>query len=443
MSIKSSLVLYSIEAERAVLGGLLLESTFWGLVSGRLSEESFYIKQHSSIYKVIGKIITESRNVDIVTVSEYLKEDCGDCGFEYVTYLWKLVKETPSTLNIAVYTNVVYEKYMLRSLLHVGSFIINSVYKYNGEALINLFTEIEEKISSITVKINLLSKKEPILAARVLVNTINNLESLLKKDTQSTSLLFGFNTLDKLTAGIHKSDLIIIAGRPTMGKTAFAMNIVENVIRNINSPVVVFSLEMSSEQLMLRLLSSACRIPLQNLRVGNLTQNDWVSIRDTMSYISKKHLYIDDRGLLGPVDIRLKLRRILMEHGDIGLVVIDYLQLMKVNYLGSSNRTNEITEISRFLKMLAREFSIPIIVLSQLNRGLEQRSDKRPMLCDLRDSGAIEQDADLILFIYRDEVYTQSKSNKGVAEVIIGKQRNGPVGSVTLTFSGQYMQFKE
>lgn len=443
MTIKSNLVLYSVEAERAVLGGLLLETTFWGIVSSRLSEESFYVKQHSSIYKVIGKIIGGGRSVDIITVSEYLKEDCGDCGFEYVTYLWKLVKETPSTLNIAVYTNVVYEKYMLRSLMCVGSFIINSIHKYNGDTLVNLFTEIEEKISFITVKINLLTRKEPTSAARVLIDTINNLESVVKKDVQYKGLPFGFNALDKLTAGIHKSDLIIIAGRPTMGKTAFAMNVVESVVNKINAPVVVFSLEMSAEQLMLRLLSSTCHIPLQNLRVGNLTQGDWVKIRDTMSIISKKHLYIDDRGLLGPVDIRLKLRRILMEHGDIGLVVIDYLQLMKINYIGSSNRTNEITEISRSLKMLAREFGIPIIVLSQLNRGLEQRSDKRPMLCDLRDSGAIEQDADLILFIYRDEVYTKSKSNKGVAEVIIGKQRNGPVGSVTLTFSGQYMQFKE
>lgn len=442
MSNNSNTTLYSVEAERAVLGGLLLDSRYLEFVVSKLHDDFFYVRQHKLIFAAIVKLSYEGKNIDVVTVSEKLKEEKGDGSLAFVTYLWKLVKETPGTLNIAVYTNIVYEKHLLRSLADVGTFIIKSVYSNNGKSLVRLFEDVETRVFATTFKIDFFRKKTPTTVAKILGNAVEKIENFFSTGCTTTGLSFGFPTIDKLTTGLHKADLIVVAGRPTMGKTTFAMNVVENVLTYTKCPVVFFSLEMSAEQLALRLLSSLSDISLQNLRVGKLTTTEWTVVRKYMSEISKKNLYIDDRGSLGLNEIKLKIRRVVMEHGNVGLVVIDYLQLMKIK--GTSfNRTTEISEISRSLKMLAREFDVPIIVLSQLNRGLEQRSDKRPLLCDLRDSGAIEQDADLILFIHREELYNTSKNTKGKAEIIIGKQRNGPIGSVSLFFSGQFSKFKE
>jgi replicative DNA helicase len=328
----------------------------------------------------------------------------------------------------------------LRRLIEVGTELTNYGFHPKGRTPTELLDEAERKVFAIAEQGGR-ADHGPKGLAEVLASTVNKVEALFEADSPITGAASGFDEFDRMTSGLQPSDLIVVAGRPSMGKTTFAMNMAEYVGMKSNKPVLIFSMEMPSEQLGMRILASLGRIELQKLRTGQLNDSDWPRLSSAVGLISSRKIFIDDTPALSPNDMRARARRVAREHGDLGLIVIDYLQLMQIPGL-NENRTAEISEISRSLKSLARELSVPLIALSQLNRSLEQRMDKRPLMSDLRESGAIEQDADLIVFIYRDEVYHKENAEKGVAEIIIGKQRNGPTGTVRLTFLGQYSRFE-
>ncbi|MBT6207699.1 MAG: replicative DNA helicase, partial [Francisellaceae bacterium] len=325
-----------------------------------------------------------------------------------------------------------------------GGDIIDSGFETKGRNALQVLDEAESKVFAIAEKSRedvSTANKGPDIIANILARTVEKIEELYESDDPITGASTGFKELDELTSGFQKADLVIVAGRPSMGKTTLAMNIAEYMGMKTDKSILIFSMEMPSEQLAMRMLSSLGRIELQKLRTGRLTDGDWPRVSSAISMMSEKKILIDDSAALSPVEVRARARRAVKDHGELGVIVLDYLQLMRVPGT-SENRTGEISEISRSLKALAKELNVPVIALSQLNRGLEQRPDKRPMMSDLRESGAIEQDADLIIFIYRDEVYNKESSNKGSAEIIVAKQRNGPIGTVKLTFLGQYSRFE-
>jgi replicative DNA helicase len=432
---------HSLEAEQSVLGGLLLDNETWDRVSEKVVAQDFYSRSHRFVFETIGSLIEGSEPVDLITLSEALEndqklEDAG--GF---VYLAEMMKNTPSAANITAYAEIVRERAVTRELIAVANEIAEAGYDTQGRSSADLLDFAETKVFAIAEQ--RINKSEgPENIASVLEKTVDRIEKLCNEPSGGvTGVSTGFADLDKMTAGMQPSDLIIIAARPSMGKTTFAMNLAENAAMTQDKPALVFSLEMPSDQLMMRMLASLGRIDQTKIRTGQLDDEDWARLSSTMGLLLENgKMFIDDAAGLTPTDVRSRARRIARDHGGLSMIMIDYLQLMRVPAL-SENRTLEISEISRSLKALAKELKVPVIALSQLNRSLEQRSDKRPINSDLRESGAIEQDADLIMFIYRDEVYHDDSEYKGMAEIIIGKQRNGPIGRIPLTFQGQYSRF--
>jgi replicative DNA helicase len=430
---------HSVEAEQSVLGGLMLDNSTWDTIADVVSPTDFYRRDHRLIFGAIGDLAERSEPSDAVTVAEYLdlKGQLAEAGG--MAYLGQLVRGTPSAANIRTYASIVRERAMLRELIRIGGEIATSAYQPEGRDAAQLVDEAERQVFEIAEQ----GKRrgsgfQPL--KRVLSTTIDRLDELYKQGGDVTGLGTGFKDFDGLTAGLHPGDLVIIAGRPSMGKTSFAMNIAEHAAMGLGASVAIFSMEMSAEQLSFRMISSLGRVNQSNLRRGRFTDEDWSRINSAVSVMSKAKVFIDDTPALNPTELRARSRRLKREHG-LDLIVVDYLQLMQVH--GSAeNRATEISEISRSLKALARELEVPVVTLSQLNRSVEQRADKRPVMSDLRESGAIEQDADLIAFIYRDEVYNKDSQRKGIADIIISKQRNGPIGDVQLTFLGEYTKFE-
>ena len=431
---------HSVEAEQSLLGGLLIDNTAWDRLGGVLTDKDFYRPEHALIYKVIQRLVGDNHPADVITVHEAVKSEQGG-DLVGIDYLNSLAQSTPSAANIKGYADIVRDRSILRRLIEVSDNIVNSAFVPEGRSVRTLLDEAESRILQIGEEG---SRKADYLEIEPLLKTVvARIDELYNRQGGSdiTGIATGFIDLDKQTSGLQKGDLVIVAGRPSMGKTAFALNIAENVALAEGLPVVVFSMEMSGEQLAARLLGSVGRVDQGRMRTGKLQDDEWPRVTDAIARLSNTQILIDETGALSSLELRARARRIARNFGGtLGLVVIDYLQLMSGS--GSENRATEISEISRSLKSLAKELQCPVVALSQLNRGLEQRPNKRPIMSDLRESGAIEQDADLIMFIYRDEVYhPDTTTDKGVAEIIIGKQRNGPIGTIRLSWQGPYTKF--
>jgi len=430
---------HSVEAEQAVIGGLLLDNRAWEQIADKLVDEDFYRHDHRLLFSAIRELESRNEPFDAVTLSQCLDKNGQLDQAGGLLYLGRLAKETPSASNILAYANIVREKSVLRQLIAVGTDISGSGYLPEGRDSKELLDVAEKKVFQIAEQ-----------GARgqggfqdmktLLSKTVDKIDHLFNSDGGITGVSTGFDKFDEMTTGLQEADLVIVAGRPSMGKTTFAMNIAENAAIGDKLPVAVFSMEMPGDSLAMRMISSLGRVDQHHIRTGNLTDEDWARITSAIHILSEAKIFIDDTPAMSPNEIRARARRLKRQHG-LGLIVIDYLQLMQVHG-GSENRATEISEISRSLKAMAKELKVPVIALSQLNRSLEQRPDKRPVMSDLRESGAIEQDADLIVFIYRDEVYNEDSPQKGVAEIIIAKQRNGPIGKSMLTFLGKYTKFE-
>lgn len=429
---------HSIEAEQSVLGGLLLANEAWDHVIERVVAEDFYRHEHRLLFSAIADLAEKSSPFDVLTVAERLKEcdQLDAVGGE--VYLFELSKNTPSTANVKAYADIVRERSVLRQLIQVAAEIADSGYFPEGQSSEDLLDRAEQKVFKIAEQG--VKRSGPIPLAQIMPNVLSKVDHLYNTKQPITGLATGYYEFDDLTSGLQPSDLIIVAGRPSMGKTTFAMNIAENAAMESSRPILVFSMEMPQDSIAMRMISSLGRVDQLAVRTGKLTDGDWSRIVSTVNMLIDVPLYVDDTPALSPGEVRARARRLAREKGQLGLIVIDYLQLMRSPGL-SDNRVAEISEISRSLKALAKELQVPVIALSQLNRSLEQRADRRPVMSDLRESGAIEQDADLIVFIYRDEVYNPETRDKNVAEVIIAKQRNGPIGKVRLTFQGKYTRF--
>jgi replicative DNA helicase len=432
---------HSIEAEQSVLGGLMLDNEAWDRVAEKVVEQDFYLRAHRFIFAAMSRLAEASQPIDIITVSENLEanqqlDDVG--GF---AYLGEIAKNTPSAANILAYAEIVRERAVVRDMISVAHDIADAGYDPQGRNSAELLDFAETKVFKIAEqRANANEGPEPINS--ILAKTIEKIDELFRSPHDGvTGVSTGYVDLDKMTNGLQPSDLIIVAARPSMGKTTFAMNLCEHAAITSDKPVLIFSLEMPSEQIMMRMLASLGRIDQTKVRTGQLEDEDWARLSSAIELLNTKgKMYIDDGSGLTPTEVRSRARRVAREHGGLSMIMVDYLQLMTVPGM-SENRTLEIAEISRSLKALAKELKVPVVALSQLNRSLEQRADKRPVNSDLRESGSIEQDADLIMFIYRDEVYNDDSPDKGTAEVIIGKQRNGPIGRIRLTFHGRYSRF--
>ncbi|MDF1724304.1 MAG: replicative DNA helicase [Alcanivorax sp.] len=430
----------SLEAEQAILGGLLLNNSAWDDVAERVGARDFYRKTHRQIFEVIAQLVEEENPCDLVTVSQALTQLGQLEGIGGMTYLSELARNTPSAANITAYAEIVRERSILRQLISVSQNVADSAFKPEGRKSLEILDLAESAIFEIAEQQKKGSGPQDIKS--VLKKTVDRIDELYKNKSAITGVTTGFDELDKMTGGLQPSDMIVIAGRPSMGKTTFAMNLCENVAIKAGKPVLVFSMEMPADSIVMRMLASLGRINQTSIRSGQLEKDDWPRITSAIHMLSEQKFFIDDTPALSPLEMRARARRVAREcGGELGAIMVDYLQLMQVP--GVDNRVNEISEISRSLKGLAKELSCPVLALSQLNRSLEQRPNKRPVMSDLRESGAIEQDADLIAFLYRDEVYNKDSNEKGVAEVIIGKQRNGPIGTVRLAFQGQFSRFDD
>jgi replicative DNA helicase len=430
---------HSIEAEQSVLGGLLLDNQAWFNIGDRVGEHDFYRRDHQLIFSAIKALTENDKPCDIITLSEWLEMRNRLDSVGGLAYLGALAKNTPSAANITTYADIVRERSVLRQLVRVGTDIANSAFQTEGRSAEELLDEAEKQVFAIAEQG--LRKGGFVAIKHLLASAVDRIDELFHKNNAITGLSTGFKDLDEKTSGLQKSDLVIIAGRPSMGKTSFAMNLAESAAIHTKVPVAVFSMEMPGEQLAMRLMSSLGHIDQHKVRTGKLEDDDWPRLTSAISMLAETPLFIDDTPALSPTDLRARARRLAREQGDLGLIVIDYLQLMQVPG-NKENRATEVAEISRSLKALAKELNVPVIALSQLNRGLEQRPNKRPVMSDLRESGGLEQDADIIMFIYRDEVYNEDSEDKGTAEIIIAKQRNGPTGTVRLAFLGQYTRFE-
>lgn len=430
---------HSIEAEQAVLGGLMLENSAWDQVADVITEDDFYRRDHRLIFRAVTELSARSTPFDVITLTEQLAginelENAGG-----LSYLGGLAKNTPTAANIKAYATIVRERSILRQLIRTGTEIANNAFNPEGRDSAELLDHCEKLVFEIAER-GARGKRGFVSIKDLLVKAVDRIETLFQLDNPITGIPTGFNDFDEMTSGLQKSDLVIVAGRPSMGKTTFAMNLAEHAAIKTGLPVAVFSMEMPGEQLAMRMMSSLGRIDQHRLRTGRLDDDDWPRVTSAIGMLAEAPLYIDDTPAMTPTDLRARARRLAREHG-LGMIVIDYLQLMQVPG-NKENRATEISEISRSLKSLAKELHVPVVALSQLNRSLEQRPNKRPVMSDLRESGAIEQDADLIVFIYRDEVYNEDSADKGTAEIIIAKQRNGPIGTTRLTFLGQYTRFE-
>lgn len=419
----------------------MLDSDAWDKVAEAVVKDDFYSRSHKMIFTAMEALVAAGQPIDLITVSEQLElednlEDAG--GF---AYLGEIAKNTPSAGNILSYAAIVRERAVVREMIKVANEIADAGFNPEGRNSSELLDLAESKVFKIAEQ-RANANEGPEGIKTILEKTVDKIEELYNNPHNGvTGVSSGFNDLDRMTAGFQSGDLIIVAARPSMGKTTFAMNLCEQAALHEDKPVLIFSLEMPSEQIMMRMLASLGRVDQTKIRTGQLDDDDWARVSSTMGIMLEQgKMYIDDGSGLTPTEVRSRARRIAREYGGLSMIMIDYLQLMQVPAL-SDNRTLEIAEISRSLKALAKELEIPVIALSQLNRSLEQRADKRPVNSDLRESGSIEQDADLIMFIYRDEVYNDDSEDKGTAEIIIGKQRNGPIGRVRLTFQGQFSRF--
>lgn len=432
---------YSLEAEQSILGSLMLDNSKWEYIITKIISDDFYNYAHRIIFIEIQRLLEINKPVDLITLSESLEnqgklESIGGFG-----YLAELSKNVPSVSNITTYANIVRERSIMRSMINAANKIADAGYNTQGRNSDELLDFAESTIFQLSHK-NHSHNFQPKSIDDILSDTISHIEQSCNNSKHGiTGISSGYKELDKKTDGLHQSELIIIAARPSMGKTTFAMNLCENVAMNEKKPVLIFSLEMPGNQIITRMLASLSKVDHIRIRTGQLNNKDREKVSNTIELLLERHnIYIDDSSYLTPTDIRGRSRRLFREHNGLSLIMIDYLQLMRVPAL-SNNRTSEISEISRSLKALAKELKIPIIAISQLNRSLEQRVDKHPINSDLRESGAIEQDADVILFIYRDEIYHENSDMKGIAEIILGKQRNGPIGSIKLIFNGQWSRF--
>lgn len=430
---------HSVEAEQSVLGGLMLDNSTWDQVADRINDSDFYRQDHRLIFKAMEYLSSRGQPCDVITVSEYLERQSALDEAGGLAYLGALAKDTPSAANIRAYADIVRERSVLRRLIAAGTRIADSGFNSEGRTPSDLLDEAERIVFEIA-ELGVRGRQGFTPVKSYLRPTLDHIEHLSQQEGSLTGLATGYEDLDEKTSGLQKGDLVIVAGRPSMGKTTFAMNIAEYAALKHQAPVAIFSMEMPGEQLTLRLMSSLARIDQHRLRTGRLDEVDWPRLTSAVQMLTTVPIYIDDTPALTPTELRARARRLKREHG-LGMIVIDYLQLMQVPGT-RENRATEISEISRSLKALSKELSIPVVALSQLNRSLEQRPNKRPVMSDLRESGAIEQDADLIMFIYRDEVYNEDTTDKGIAEIIIGKQRNGPIGTVRLTFLGKYTRFE-
>ena len=433
---------HSIEAEQSLIGGLLIDNSAWDRIGDVVRETYFYRDDHRRIFRHIGKLCQLARPADVVTVFESIEQSNEIDQTGGLSYLAEIANSTPSAANIRRYAEIVRERAILRQLVTVGDEIAGNALNPAGRDVKQLLDDAERRIFEIAEAGNRNSQGfvaiQPLLGA-----VVERMEELLARDSQSdiTGVPTGFIDLDKMTSGLQPSDMIVVAGRPAMGKTAFALNIAEHVGVELRQPVAIFSLEMSGPQLATRFLSSVARIDQSKLRTGRLTDDEWDRMTVALGKLHEAPIYIDETGAINSTDLRARARRLHRQCGKLGLIVIDYLQLMTSPREGE-NRATEISEISRSIKALAKELHVPIIALSQLSRKVEERTDKRPLMSDLRESGAIEQDADIIMMMYREEYYKPDTPDKGTAEAIIGKHRNGPVGTVRLTFIGEYTKFE-
>ncbi len=432
---------HSIQAEQSVLGGLMLDNQTWDSVADKVSGEDFYRKDHRLIFDAIAQLADKQEPFDVITLSESLDAISELENTGGLAYLAMLAKDTPSAANIVAYANIVRDRSVLRQLIHVGTEISDSAFNTEGMDTSDLLEKAERDVFKIAEQRQRGEQGGFKSIKNLLATAVDKIETLYEQEGDITGASTGFSDFDGLTSGLQPADLIIVAGRPSMGKTTISMNIAENVAIQGDKPVAVFSMEMPGDSLAMRMMSSLGRIDQNKVRTGKLDDDEWPRLTSAINLLAETKLFIDDTPALTPTEVRARARRLTREHGQLGLIVLDYLQLMQSPSSGD-NRVQQISDISRGLKALAKELNVPVIALSQLNRNLEQRPNKRPVMSDLRESGAIEQDADLIVFVYRDEVYNEDSPDKGIAEVIIGKQRNGPLGTVRLTFLGQFTRFE-
>lgn len=433
---------HSMEAEQSVVGGLMLDNTAWERIADLLSDGDFYRADHRLIYRHIARLIEHNRPADVVTVAESLESTKELASVGGIAYLNALASNTPSAANIRRYAEIVRERAILRKLAEVGTEITDSAYNTMGKEANTLLDEAESKVFEIAEQ-GARGRQGFQEMPPLLTKVVERIDMLYNRGgtDEVTGVPTGFVDLDRMTSGLQPGDLVIVAGRPSMGKTSLALNMAENAALHSGLPIGVFSMEMAATQLVLRMLGSVGKLDQHKLRTGRLHDEDWQRLTHAVGRLNDAPIHIDETPALNPLELRARARRLHRQYKRLGMIVIDYIQLMSAANSGE-NRATEISEISRSLKGLAKELDCPVIALSQLNRGLEQRPNKRPVMSDLRESGAIEQDADVILFIYRDEVYNPETPDKGVAEVIIGKQRNGPIGTVRLAFLGEYTRFE-
>ncbi len=439
MSPSPKLPPHSIEAEQSVLGGLMLDNRAWDNLADRITGEDFYREDHRLIFQAIADLCSSNKACDFITLCEHLRhlgklEEAGG-----VPYLGTLANDTPSAANVMAYAEIVRERSVLRTLIAAGGDIAELGFRPDGRGHSELIDVAEQKVFAIRNK-SQHAQGSYSMMPQLMDMVERRIDEMRTNPGGLAGLPTGFTDLDKLTTGLHPGDLVILAGRPAMGKTSFALNIAEHVALYEKKGAAVFSMEMPADQLALRVLSSFARIDMGKLRSGELEDRDWDRLTSQGGLVREAPLYIDETGALSPLELRARARRMKQRH-DIQLIIVDYIQLMQVPGT-KENRTNEISEISRSLKALAKELNLPVIALSQLNRGVEQRDNKRPRMSDLRESGGIEQDADIVAFVYRDEVYNKESPDKGTAEIIIVKQRNGPLGTVKTAFFGQYTRFE-
>ncbi len=433
---------HSIEAEQSVLGGLLLDNSAYDRIADFVGAEDFYRFDHRIIFQHIVKLVNATRPADVITVYESLVSAGKGEEVGGLSYLNALAQNTPSAANIRRYAEIVRDRGVLRKLISVSDEIASNAFNPQGKEVKQMLDEAESKIFAIAEE-GARGSQGFMEIQPLLTQVVERIDELYNRDSSSdiTGVPTGMIDLDRMTSGLQPGDLVIVAGRPSMGKTAFSVNIGENVAIDTGLPVAIFSMEMGGAQLAMRMLGSVGRLDQHRLRTGRLNDEDWPRLTHAIQKMNEAQIYIDETPALSSIELRARSRRLARQCGRLGLIIVDYLQLMSANSPGE-NRATEISEISRNLKGLAKELNCPVIALSQLNRSLEQRPNKRPVMSDLRESGAIEQDADLILFIYRDEVYNPDSPDKGTAEIIIGKQRNGPIGAVRMTFLGSYTKFE-
>jgi replicative DNA helicase len=433
---------HSVEAEQSLIGGLLLDNTAWDRIADMVSEGDFYRDDHRRIFNHIRKLVETGRPADVVTVYESVEKSNESDQTGGLAYLGEIANATPSAANIRRYAEIVHERAVLRKLVTVGDEIAANALNPAGRDVKVLLDQAEQKVFEIAEagakSVQGFESIQPLLG-----KVVERIEVLFNRDNPSdiTGVPSGFHDLDKMTSGLQAGEMIVVAGRPSMGKTAFALNIAEHVGVEVGLPVAIFSLEMSGPQLATRFLSSVGRLDQNKIRTGRLSDDDWDKMTNALGKLHEAPIHIDETGAINATDLRARARRLHRKCGKLGLIVIDYLQLM-TSSRENENRATEISEISRSIKALAKELEVPIIALSQLSRKVEERNDKRPLMSDLRESGAIEQDADIILMMYRDEYYKPDTQDKGIAEVIVGKHRNGPTGTVKLTFLGEYTKFE-